>query len=76
MEVPDIELVSQCKFGFASQFRNFQLADFVGERLAGPDDVAIDFSGNFQFLFGGVFDHEVDGLLPVPAQVVHSGIDD
>ena len=60
----------------ARELGDLELADLVSERLARPDDIAIDFSGHFQFLASRCFfHHEIDGFLPVPMQMVHARVD-
>src|SRR5712664_2458753 len=46
VERADVEFGTEAALGFGAQLANFELAEFVGEGLAGPDDVAIDFDGD------------------------------
>ena len=39
MELADVEFIAQFLRGVGAEFLDFEFADFVGERLAGPDDV-------------------------------------
>ena len=55
---------------------DLQLAELVGQRLAGPADVSVDLVRDVVLAQRRVLGHEVDGLLPGPAQRVHAGVDD
>src|SRR5262245_6953323 len=44
VKVPDIEPSAELLFRAAAQLGDFQLTHLIGERLAGPADVTIDFS--------------------------------
>src|SRR6266508_5150005 len=55
---------------------NLTLADFVGQRLAGPDDVPIDFVNSLALAEPDVVEEELDRLLARPAQVMDAGVDD
>ena len=63
-------------FGHAPQRADLQLAHLVGRGLAGPGDVAVHLGRDVVQRQGRVVGHELDGLLPGPAQVVHAGVDD
>ena len=39
VELADVEFITQFLRGVGAEFRDFEFADFLGERLAGPDDV-------------------------------------
>lgn len=58
----DVEFGAELCLGFVAEFGDFELSHFVGECLSGPGDVAVDFVGDVEFAFGGVVEHEVDGL--------------
>ena len=76
MEVADVELVAHGLLRLGAERGNLELTDFIRECLAGPNNVAIDFSGNFQLLLGAAFRHVVDGLLPIRLLVMHTVVDD
>ncbi len=52
-----------------------ELAELVGQRLAGVADVSVHLVGDVVLAEGRVLDHEVDRPLPRPAQRVHAGVD-
>src|ERR1700743_395807 len=54
VEFADVEGGSLFFLGLGAEFADFELAQFVGEGLAGPDDVAIDFDRNVLIGFAGV----------------------
>ena len=60
---------------FFPQLKNFQHADFVGQRLTGHDEIALDLSDHLQLRHAGIGEHVVDGLLARPAFGVYAGID-
>ena len=71
----NVELVAQRLLGAVAQFQDFQLADFVGQRLAGYRDVAIHFRLDLGFRDGRVIVEEVHHLLAGPVSCVNPGID-
>ncbi len=75
MEFANVELRPQFFFCPLPQFLDFELADFVGERLARPGNVAVNLAGGVVFGGGDVGQKIVDGLLSSPVLVVHSGVD-
>lgn len=66
VKFPDVEFVSQFLLGSAAQLADFQLADLVGQRLAGPRDVTVDFVDDVELRFRGVIGKEFDRLLARP----------
>jgi len=76
MERTHIEAASKRLFGAGSQLEDFQLADFVRARLAGPTDVAIDLAHGVEFRACAVGEHVVDRLLTRPPHRVHARIND
>ena len=75
MEVGEVEFVSEFLLGFCSQLQDFQLADFVGECLAGPGDVSVDFVFDVVHRLGRVDGEKVNRLVSSPAFVVDAGVD-
>src|SRR5262249_14098481 len=51
VKFPKVEASAKLRFGLLSQFLDLQFAELIGERLSGPDDVAIDFDNNVVFRF-------------------------
>src|SRR5262249_7407519 len=73
VEVADVEFGAELLFGLRAQVADFELADLVGKALAGPGNVAIDFSDG---LIRNVQLEESNGAVAIPALRVHPGIDD
>jgi len=59
-----------------TQAHDLALAGHVGERLAGPGDVTVDFVAHVDARGRGAGVHEVDRLLTRPSQVVNAGVHD
>ena len=76
VEGADVEVIAQCRLAFAPQLQHLELADFVGQRLAGIADVTIDLVDNIVFGFSSIVLEEVDGLLARPPHVVNTRVDD
>ena len=72
----NVELVSESFPGAIAQLQNLQLANLVGQRLAGPCNVTVHLGlngGLVNIRVGAeVFDHLVAG----PALGMHAGVDD
>jgi hypothetical protein len=56
--------------------QNLQLADLVGQSLAGPRDVAVHLGLDAGLVDGRVVVEEIDHLLAGPVLGVDAGIDD
>src|SRR6266404_1296023 len=74
VEGADVEFGAEAALGFGAQLADFELAEFVGQRLAGPDDVAIDFDGDVLVGLAGVVLEKLDGLVARPVHGMHPGI--
>src|SRR5215472_9015977 len=72
----NVEFVAEFFLCASAKFENFELADLVRQRLAGPCDVAIDFGLDAGLVDGRVIVEEVDHLLAGPVLRVHAGVDD
>ncbi len=72
VEGSDVELGTEAALGFGAQLADFELAEFVGQRLAGPDDIAIDFDGDVLIGLAGVVLEKLDGLLARPVHRMHA----
>ena len=68
-------LSPSCLFGPRAQLADLQLADLVGQRLAGVGDVAIDLGFDIGVGKRGIVVHEGDRLLLGPALGVDAGVD-
>src|SRR6202158_527063 len=75
VEGADVEFGGEAALGFGAQLADFELAELVGEGLAGPDNVAIDFDGDVLIGLAGVVLEKLDGLLARPVHRVHPGVD-
>ena len=73
MKIADIELRAEFLLRFRTELTDAKLAQLVGERLRRHGDVAVNFQNR---LFRRVRGEVVDGLLPRPAELVNSGVDD
>src|SRR5262249_1925135 len=75
MEIANRESVAQLFAGEGAQLLELQLAQLVGQRLPGPDDVAVDLDLDVVLGLRRIVHEELDGLLPGPALGVHAGVD-
>ena len=64
VERADVELVAELARGSGAEFLQFKFAKLVGQRLAGPDDVAVDLDGDIVIYFAGVCLEKIDRPLP------------
>src|SRR6266404_4767358 len=69
-----VELGPKAALSFDAQLANLELAEFVGQRLPRPDDVAIDFDGDVLIRLAGVVLEKLDGLLARPAHRMHARV--
>ncbi len=76
MEFADVEPGTQRRARVGPQPEHLELADLVGEGLAGPHDVAVDLVGDVVGCQRGVLGHEVDRLPARPAERVHARVHD
>jgi hypothetical protein len=76
VECTHVEAVAERTFRLRPQRLDLQLADLVGECLAGHDNITIDLVDDIVFGFGGIVLEEVDRLLTRPALVVDARVDD
>jgi len=60
VEGADVELVAELGGGSSAEILQFQFAQLVGQRLAGPDDVAVDLDGDVVLRFAGIGLEEID----------------
>src|SRR5687767_13913086 len=63
VEGADVEPFAELGAGEAAELLDLQLADLVGQGLAGPDDVAVDLHHDVVLGLARVLDEEVDRLL-------------
>ncbi len=59
---------------FGAQLEDMQLADHVGQRLPGPDDVAVHFGVDILSGECRIVLHVADGALAAPAIVMNAGV--
>ena len=71
-----IEAFSQFGFGELAEFANFEFADFVGDGLARPCDVAVDLGGDVVKGESGAGSHVLNRFFATPPHGVDAGIDD
>src|SRR5689334_3651285 len=71
-----VEFGAEFFFGEGAEFTNLELANFVGQRLTGPRDVAVDFDGDVLIGLPSVVFKELDGLIAAPAHRVHTRVYD
>ena len=62
--------------GLGPQLEDLELADLVGERLAGNGDVALDLGDHLGLAHAAIVEHVADRLLAGPTLGVDAGIDD
>src|SRR5436189_2227393 len=74
MEGAYVELGSERRSGAVPQFEDFELAHFVAERLAGHDDVAVDFGLDGRLVVGRMRMEVVHHLLPGPMLPMDAGV--
>src|SRR5437763_15884641 len=68
--------MAELLFSLRAQLANFELADFVSERLSGPYNVAGDFNSDVLIGFSGIVLKKLNGLFAGPAHCVYAGIHD
>jgi hypothetical protein len=76
VEVAEVEFVTESFLGAVAEFKDLQLANFVSESLAGPSDVAINFSLDIRLVDVGVIVEILDHLFEGPVLGVDPGIYD
>src|SRR5690348_11750439 len=76
MEAPLVEPGTERRFSLLTQAKDRQLAQLVGERLSGPADVAVDLGLDLVLGQRCMAREVIDRLLPRPALLVDSGVDD
>ena len=76
MEVADVEPFAQRLFGAGADGAQADLANLVGEGLAGPADVALKLGLDIVRRQGGVVGETGAGLFDGPAHPVHAGVGD
>src|SRR5213594_418531 len=74
VKLAQVELDAQLPGRTGAKFLDLEFANLVGERLAGPGNVTVDFVDYVQLRFRRVRQEKVDGLLPVPVQRVDARI--
>jgi 3-hydroxyacyl-CoA dehydrogenase len=62
VEAADVEAGAERGFGLRTEAADLELADLVGQGLAGPADVSVHLVGDVVEPQGGVGRHEVDCL--------------
>src|SRR6267143_2432715 len=76
VERANIEFAAERRRRVRAQLFDLQLADLVGERLARPYDVAIDFHGDVMLRLPGIGLEVVDGVLARPPHRMDAGVED
>jgi hypothetical protein len=76
VEAAQVETRTQRRFRALAQLDDLQFADLVGERLARPGNIAIDFGANLVHRQCGVRRPEIAGPPRASSHRVHAGIDD
>ena len=76
VEGAQVEVVAQSRLSPVAQFQNLQLADLVGQCLAGPRDVAVHLGLHLRLGGCRVVVEVIDHLLAGPVLGVDAGIDD
>src|SRR5210317_1971820 len=76
MERLDVEVFAEPEFTAFAQFQDFQLADFVSQRLARPGNVTVDFIDDVMFGFCRIAAEKVDRLVAAPTAKMNAGVDD
>ena len=76
VEVAEVEFVTESFLGAVAEFKDLQLANLVCESLAGPSDVAINFSLDIRLVDVGVIVEILDHLFAGPVLGVDPGIYD
>ena len=71
-----VEFWPKLFFRKGAEFADFELADFVGEGLAGPRDVAVNLYGDVLIRFPCIVLEELNSLIARPTHRVHAGIYD
>ena len=74
VEGTEVEGGTGASAGLLPDLPDLQLADLVGQGLAGPGDVAVDLVLDLVAGERRVLLHVLDGLGPAPALVVHAGV--
>src|SRR3569623_2582985 len=75
MEAPLVELRPERRFRLRTKAANGQLAELVGERLAGPANVAVNLGLHLVLRQRRVAGEVIDRLLSRPAVAVDAGVD-
>ena len=76
MELANVEGGTELVFGLLAHPADGQFPQLVGQRLPRPADVAVDFGAHFPLGQRSMARKIVDRLLPAPAVVMDTGIDD
>ena len=71
----DVKPVAQHAFGFPPQLPDLELANLIGQGLAGNDHIAFNFSDRVCTGDRAVGLHPFYGLLPGPTEGMQTGID-
>src|SRR5580704_10812096 len=75
MKRPQIEASTETRTGFGAQLQELELAEFVGERLTRPRNVAIDLALHVRLVHRRIGMEVVDHLLPRPMLGVDPRVD-
>lgn len=75
VEGADVKAGAMGGFGAGAEVADFELADLVGEGLAGPGDVAVHFGDDVELGLGAVGEEVIDGLLSGPFLMVDAGVE-
>src|SRR6266850_3607071 len=76
VELADVELWPKFFGRIGAEFFQLQFADFVSQRLARPDDVAVDLDGDVVLALALIGQEVIDRLLPGPAHRIHACVHD
>src|SRR5207245_3498780 len=75
VELAQIERLTERALGAGAEILDLELADLIGQGLAGPGDITVDLVGDVDFGLGVILHEKVDRSLPVPAHRVYSRVD-
>ena len=76
MEGADVELVAELLLSAFAESEDRELADLVGEGLAGPGDVAVGLALDLHLVQRGMVTEVLHDLVAGPAFRVQAGVDD
>ena len=75
MKFANVEIIAEFGFRFRADFFDFELANHIGGRLTGPDDIAVNFCAHIAFRIRDIIEVILNGLFAVPFFRVNTGVD-